>query len=112
MPTRQYRNDSETEYNIPGLGWVGPGQRVSFSGEFPPPINLDNYPGLVDVIAEETPADENTDSVTHDYEANPEPAYTPPAEDDLAILNPGPDEVAAAPPEPPAAPAEGESQNG
>jgi len=70
MPTRIYRNDSETTYDIPGLGEVPAGQRISFSGEFPPAINLENYPGLVDVQAEE-------DSGTqYDYEKSPEGAPT------------------------------------
>jgi hypothetical protein len=53
VQTRIYRNDSDTDYVIPGLGEIKAGQRVSFQGEFPPAINLENFPGLVDVIAEE-----------------------------------------------------------
>lgn len=53
MQTRVYRNDGTTDYNIPGLGIVLAGQRISFQGEFPPAINLQNYPDLVDVLDEE-----------------------------------------------------------
>ena len=51
--TRIYRNDSKESYFIPGLGEIHSGQRVSVMSEAPPAINLLNYPGLVDVIAEE-----------------------------------------------------------
>lgn len=69
--TRVYRNDSDQVYDIPGLGEILPGQRVTFHGEFPPPINLINYPGLVDVLEEE--ANDNG----RDYEANPEVVTDP-----------------------------------
>ena len=92
MISRVYRNDSETEYQIPGLGWVGPGQRVTFHGEFPPPINLENYPGLVDVEAEEA------SGIFHDYNENPEPEYTEPVEaPQFAVKNPSDENVASAP---------------
>lgn len=68
---RQYRNDSDNTYIIPGLGEVGPDQRISHVGAFPPGVNLDNYPGLVDVL------DEEADSNGRDYEKNPETPYTP-----------------------------------
>lgn len=73
--TRVYRNDSEDTYIIPGLGELGPDQRISITSEFPPAINLVNYPGLVDVLAEEAAGN------ARDYEAQPEAPYTPQAEE-------------------------------
>lgn len=67
LQTRVYRNDSDKDYNIPGLGEVKVGQRVSFQGEFPPAINLQNYPGLVDVL------DEEENGKSRDYDKHPEP---------------------------------------
>ena len=69
--TRVYRNDSNQDYTIPGLGEVKAGQRVTFHGEFPPAINLQNFPGLVDVLEEEA------NGTFKDYEKEPEPAYDP-----------------------------------
>ena len=66
MITRMYRNDNNRAYFIPGLGEIGAGERVSFSGEYPPAINFENYPGLVDVLAEEAAGN------PRDYEATPE----------------------------------------
>lgn len=68
---RQYRNDSDKTYDVQGIGEILPGQRVTFHGEFPPAINLQNFPGLVDVLEEEA------NGTTRDYEENPEPAYEP-----------------------------------
>lgn len=72
MQTKLYRNDSDQVYTIPGLGIVGPGQRISHTGDFPPAINLINYPGLIDVVAEEEAG------TTKDYEAEPEPYFEEP----------------------------------
>lgn len=71
LQTRVYRNDSDKTYNVQGLGEVLSGQRMTFQGEFPPAINLQNYPGLIDVLEEE----EN--GTVRDYEKDPEPAYEP-----------------------------------
>jgi hypothetical protein len=53
VTTRVYRNDSEEDIDIPGLGEIEAGQQVSFTGEFHTPVVISNYPGLVDVLAEE-----------------------------------------------------------
>jgi len=66
MQTRVYSNDSDSDYNIPGLGVVLAGQRISLQGEFPPAVNLQNYPGLVDVI------DEEENGKSRDYDKHPE----------------------------------------
>lgn len=66
MITKIYRNDNDKAYDIPGLGEIGAGERLSFQGEFPPAINLINFPGLVDVLAEEEAGK------ARDYEAEPE----------------------------------------
>lgn len=76
--TRVYRNDSETSYIIPGLGEIGPDQRVSVTSEFPPPINLLNYPGLVDVHEEESAGN------GRDYEDQPEAPFTPTPPEEVA----------------------------
>ncbi len=77
--TRQYRNDSEQTYIIPGIGEIGPDQRVSIHSEFPPAINLANYPGVVDVIEEEAAGN------GRDYELNPEAPYTPQVTESLSV---------------------------
>lgn len=66
MTTKIYRNDNDKAYDIPGLGEIGAGERVTFQGEFPPAINLVNFPGLVDVLAEEELGK------NRDYEDEPE----------------------------------------
>jgi len=76
--TRIYRNDSENEYNIPGIGWLGPDQRISVSSEFPPAVNLTNYSGVVDVLAEEEAGK------ARDYEVNPEADYEEPVASEIA----------------------------
>lgn len=71
IQTRVYRNDSDQTYTIPGLGDVLPGQRVTFQGEFPPAINLQNFPDLVDVLAEEA------QGTKRDYDKDPEEVTDP-----------------------------------
>lgn len=71
IQTRIYRNDSNNSVIVPGLGEILPGQRVTFQGEFPPAINLQNFPGLVDVL------DEEENGIVHNYEKDGEPAYEP-----------------------------------
>ena len=58
MPTKIYRNDSTVDLNVVGIGEIPAGEQVSVSGEFLPAIILSNYPGLVDVLAEEEAAAE------------------------------------------------------
>lgn len=83
ITVRQYRNDSNDTYIIPGLGEIGPDQRVSHTGAFPPAINLANYPGLVDVIDEEAAGD------GRDYEKNPEKSHVPQVTESLQTAKTG-----------------------
>lgn len=64
--TRIYRNDSDQSYVIPGLGELHAGQRLSVTSEFPPAVNLVNFPGVVDVLEEEAQGQ------GRDYDKNPE----------------------------------------
>lgn len=73
MQIRMYRNDSDQMYDIPGLGEIYSDQRISIHTEFPPAINLQNYPGLVDVLEEEKAGN------GRDYEQNPEAPIDPTA---------------------------------
>lgn len=54
--TKVYRNTSKEEISIPGLADIAPGEQVSITGEYLPPVVLENYPGLVDVLEEEANA--------------------------------------------------------
>lgn len=56
MATKIYENTTKQPVTILGVGEISPGERVSVSGEYLPPVNLDNYPGVVDVVAEEEAA--------------------------------------------------------
>lgn len=69
MPTFLYRNDSKEVFDVPGWGYIGPGQRVSHGGDHATPIVIENYPGLVDVLAEEA------SGIKKDYETEPEPDF-------------------------------------
>lgn len=60
--TRIYRNTSKETYNIPGVGIIEAGGQLSITSEYPAPVNLQNYPGLVDVLAEEEAAAANNKS--------------------------------------------------
>lgn len=61
MAVKLYRNDSEKKIRIPQLDLeLKPGEQVSVSGEYLPPIITDNFPGLVDVEAEEAKEAEET----------------------------------------------------
>ena len=53
MTTKLYRNDSTETLNVLGVGEIPVGEQVSITAEFQPPVLLGNYPGLVDVLAEE-----------------------------------------------------------
>lgn len=51
-----YRNDSDADMDVVGIGEVPAHGQVSIATEYHYPVNLVNYPGLVDVIAEEEAA--------------------------------------------------------
>jgi hypothetical protein len=58
MPTttKIYRNDSKETLDVLGIGEIPAGEQVSVTGEYQPQVILVNYPGLVDVLAEEAEA--------------------------------------------------------
>lgn len=53
-----YRNDSDKVIDVIGIGEIPPGEHVSLTGDHLPPVIVENYPGLVDVLAEEAAAAE------------------------------------------------------
>lgn len=54
--TRIYENTTDKEVNVVGLGEIPAHSRISVTAEFHTPVNLENFPGVVDVLAYE---DEN-----------------------------------------------------
>ena len=58
MSTKVYRNDSSEPISILGVGEIPAGDQVSITSEYQPPVVIENYPGLVDVLAEEAAAAE------------------------------------------------------
>lgn len=61
MTTKIYRNDSKKAMNVLGVGEIPAGEQVSLTSEYPPAVVLANYPGLVDVVAEEEVAKSKKD---------------------------------------------------
>lgn len=51
--TKVYKNTTKETINVLGVGEIKGGDQVSITTEYQPPVNLANYPGLVDVSAEE-----------------------------------------------------------
>jgi hypothetical protein len=51
--TKIYKNTSKKTLNILGVGELKPGEQVSVTTDNHAPVVLENYPGLVDVEAEE-----------------------------------------------------------
>jgi predicted deacetylase len=51
--TKVYENTTEETVNIIGVGDIEPHGRISITSDFHAPVNLANYPGVVDVLAEE-----------------------------------------------------------
>ena len=54
MPTKVYRNTGKEKINIPGVAELAAGEQVSLTGDYLPPVIIENYPGLVDVTDEDT----------------------------------------------------------
>lgn len=54
--TKIYRNDGLEPISLLGVGEILPGGQVSVTAEYHSPINLANYPTIVDVLAEEEKA--------------------------------------------------------
>ncbi|MDE2100933.1 MAG: hypothetical protein KGL39_27045 [Patescibacteria group bacterium] len=53
MATKIYENTTNKPIEIVGLGTVAPHDRLTEVGEYLTPVNLANYPGLIDVLADE-----------------------------------------------------------
>lgn len=53
ITTKVYKNTSKLPIDVLGLGVIKPGDQVSVSAEYHQPVIVENYPGLVDVLAEE-----------------------------------------------------------
>jgi len=51
--TKMYENTTNQPVNVVGIGVIPPHDRVSITAEFHTPVNLVNYPGVIDVLAEE-----------------------------------------------------------
>lgn len=51
--TKLYRNTTKEDINVLGIGVIPAGEQVSVSSEYQAPINVANYPGLIDVSATE-----------------------------------------------------------
>lgn len=49
MPTKLYKNTGKEALSIPGIGDLEPGEQVSLTGEYLPPVIVENYPGLADI---------------------------------------------------------------
>jgi hypothetical protein len=61
--TRIYKNTGSKALSIVGIGDVKPGEQLSVTTDYHPPVVLANYPGLVEVTDEsggEVPAEEPT----------------------------------------------------
>jgi len=54
MPTTKiYENTTDQPVNVIGVGIIPAHDRISITTEFHMPVNLANYPGVIDVLAEE-----------------------------------------------------------
>lgn len=49
MTVKVYKNVSDEDLVVIGVGEIPAGEQVSLSGEHLPPVVLENYPGLVDL---------------------------------------------------------------
>lgn len=53
VTTKIYENRTDKSVNVVGVGVIQAHDRISVTTEFHAPVNLVNYPGVVDVLAEE-----------------------------------------------------------
>ena len=51
--TKIYKNTSKKTVNIVGVGEIEAGSQISVTSEFHTPVNLENFPGVVEVVAQE-----------------------------------------------------------
>lgn len=56
MSTKVYRNTSNEDLNVIGIGVIPAGEQVSVTTEYQPHVVLVNYPGLVEVSDEQGPS--------------------------------------------------------
>jgi len=51
--TKIYENTTAQPINVLGVGVIPPYDRLSITTEYHAPVNLANYPGVIDVLADE-----------------------------------------------------------
>jgi hypothetical protein len=51
--TKIYENTTDKAVNVVGVGIIKPHDRISVSTEYHAPVNLINFPGVIDVLEEE-----------------------------------------------------------
>lgn len=52
MSTKVYRNTNNEPVMVQGIGEIPPGEQVSITTEYQPPVILENYPGVFEVSTE------------------------------------------------------------
>jgi hypothetical protein len=53
MSTKTFHNTSDKNIDIIGVGKIAPGESISITGEYLPPVALPNYPGLIETTDDE-----------------------------------------------------------
>jgi hypothetical protein len=56
MSAKKYRNTSDKDLNVIGVGLVPAGEEISVISEYQPHVIMENYPGLEDVTDEQGPS--------------------------------------------------------
>lgn len=51
--TKTFHNTTSKTINVIGIGEVLAGEQISVTGEYLPPVNLANYPGLTETTDDE-----------------------------------------------------------
>jgi hypothetical protein len=66
--TKIYENTTDKAVNVVGVGIIEAHDRISISTEYHAPVNLVNFPGIIDVLAEEANGTLPTASVAETVE--------------------------------------------